>query len=90
MRGEWFYEGNGWKHLPPDVCGYRQQADRIDDYQARNTPESVVPFIRDNYAEGGHPDGCSICGKATWWEYRTLPNGEQQMRCSECRDSITR
>lgn len=85
MLGEYVYTRNGWQPVPVDECGYRQQADRIDDYQARRIPESTIPFTRDE----GHPDGCLMCGKNTWWESRELPNGERQTRCTECGDTIT-
>ena len=85
---EWYYDRGGWRPVPHDDCGYREQADRIDDYQARHTPESVLPFISDRDFPDGYPDGCSNCGKATWWESRELPNGQRQMRCSECQSTL--
>lgn len=80
-----YYARDGWRPVPLDESGYREQADRIDDYQAQRTPESVLPFVRD----ADYPDGCSVCGRATWWESRELPNGQRQTRCVECRDVVT-
>lgn len=88
MQETWVYVRNGWQPVPPDECGYRAQADRIADYQAQHTPESVLPFVSDRAYPNAHPDGCSICGRATWWESRELPNGQRQMRCSECHDTL--
>ncbi len=88
MQEVFWYEGDGWKSFMDD-CGYREHADRIDDYQAQHTPESVLPFISDRTYPDAYPDGCSVCGRATWWESRELPNGQRQMRCTECRCTLT-
>ena len=86
--GEYHYDRDGWVFVPPDVCGYREQADRIEDYQAQHTPETVLPFVSDRDHPDGYPDGCSPCGRATWWESRELPNGQRQIRCSVCHDTL--
>lgn len=84
-----YYTRDGWQPVPRDVCGYREQADRIEDYRAQHIPESILPFVSDREHPHGHPDGCSVCGRATWWESRELPNGQQQTRCTECRSVLT-
>jgi hypothetical protein len=83
-----YYTRDGCRAGPADICGYREQADRIDDYQAQHTPESVIRFYSDQFRPDGYPDGCQVCGRATWWEHRELPNGQRQSRCTECRDSV--
>ena len=72
-----------------DDCGYVAQRERIADYDARHISESVLPFNRHTAEDGCHPDGCSWCGKSTWWESRLLPNGQRQTRCTECHDTVT-
>ena len=59
----------------------------IDDYQAQHTPESVLPF-RVPPPPDDFPEGCSVCGKPTIWEYRELPNSQRQSRCTECHDTL--
>jgi hypothetical protein len=88
MQEQWVYVRDGRQPVPPDACGYRAQADRIADYRAQHISESVLPYVSDREHPDGHPDGCSVCGRATWWESRELPNGRRQMRCSECRCTL--
>lgn len=71
-----------------DDCGYARQAERITDYQMQHTPEGVLPYVADRDDEHGHPEGCSTCGKATWWESRKLPDGRIQTPCTECRCTL--
>lgn len=85
----YYHDRDGWRPDPGVECGYQTQADRIVDYQAQHIPESVIPFVSDRDQPGGFPDGCSGCGRATWWESRELPNGQFQSRCTECRDTLT-
>ena len=81
----YYYDRDGWRPDPGSDCGYQAQADRIADYQAQRTPESVIPFVV--FTE--HPEGCQFCPRATFWEHRELPNGQRQSRCTECRDTLT-
>ena len=73
-------------HLSVRECGYAEQAARIANYQALHIPDSVLPYRQD---PDDFPDGCLVCGKATAWESRELPNGCLQTRCTECHSVST-